>query len=110
LRLTTIGRTSGQERSVIIGYVEDGERLVALAMNGWDEGDPSWCLNLQANPDAVIRIAGQPVRRVHARQAVGEERDRLWQLWTAVDPKLDAYAARRSTSTPVVALETPAAS
>jgi deazaflavin-dependent oxidoreductase (nitroreductase family) len=110
LRLTTIGRTSGQERSVIIGYVEDGERLVALAMNGWDEGDPSWCLNLQANPDAVIRIAGQPVRRVHTRQAVGEERDRLWQLWTAVDPKLDAYAARRSTSTPVVALETPAAS
>lgn len=110
LRLTTIGRTSGQERSVIIGYVEDGERLVALAMNGWDEGDPSWCLNLQANPDAVIRIAGQPVRRVQARQAVGDERDRLWQLWTAVDPKLDAYAARRSTSTPVVLLETPASS
>lgn len=110
LRLTTIGRTSGQERSVIIGYVEDGERLVALAMNGWDEGDPSWCLNLQANPDAVIRIAEQPVRRVQARQAVGDERDRLWQLWTAVDPKLDAYAARRSTSTPVVLLETPASS
>lgn len=110
LRLTAIGRTSGQERSVIIGYVEDGERLIALAMNGWDEGDPSWSLNLQANPDAVIRIAGQPARRVHARQAVGEERDRLWQLWTAVDPKLDAYAARRSTITPVVVLETPAAS
>lgn len=40
LRLTTIGRTTGQERTAIIGYLQDGERLVALAMNGWDEGDP----------------------------------------------------------------------
>jgi deazaflavin-dependent oxidoreductase (nitroreductase family) len=48
LRLTTIGRKSGQERSVIIGYVEDGPNLVALAMNGWDEGHPSWWLNLEA--------------------------------------------------------------
>ena len=38
LRLTTIGRRSGQERSVIIGYLEDGPNLIALAMNGWDEG------------------------------------------------------------------------
>lgn len=110
LRLTTIGRKTGQERSVIIGYVEDGPKFVALAMNGWDEGDPAWCLNLQANPDAVVRLAGQPARRAHARQAVGEERDRLWQLWLAVDPKLDAYASRRTTTTPVVVLEIPAAS
>ncbi len=40
LRLTTVGRKSGQERSVIIGYVEDGPNLVVLAMNGWDEGHP----------------------------------------------------------------------
>ena len=110
LRLTTIGRTSGRERSVIIGYVEDGANLIALAMNGWDEGDPSWCLNLAANPDAVVRLAGQRPHPVHARQAVGEERDRLWQLWLAVDPKLDAYAAGRSTNTPVVVLEAVTAS
>ena len=30
LRLTTIGRKSGQERSVIIGYLEDGPNLVAI--------------------------------------------------------------------------------
>ena len=40
LRLTTIGRKSGQERSVIVGYLEDGPNLVAIAMNGWDEGHP----------------------------------------------------------------------
>ena len=30
LRLSTIGRKSGQERSVIIGYLEDGPNLVAI--------------------------------------------------------------------------------
>ena len=105
LRLTAIGRTSGQERSVIIGYVEDGANLVAVAMNGWDEGDPSWCLNLEAHPHAVVRLAGKSPRTVQAHQATGAERDRLWRLWLAVDPKLDGYAARRSRVTPVVVLE-----
>jgi deazaflavin-dependent oxidoreductase (nitroreductase family) len=107
LRLTTIGRKSGQERSVIIGYVEDGPNLAAIAMNGWDEGHPSWWLNLQARPDAVVRLAGQAPHRVRARPALGQERDRLWQRWVTVDPQLDAYAGRRSTETPVVVLEPP---
>jgi deazaflavin-dependent oxidoreductase (nitroreductase family) len=105
LRLTAIGRTSGQPRSVILGYVEDGADLVVLAMNGWDEGDPSWFLNLQANADAEVRLAEQPAQRVRAREAVGVERDRLWQLWLDVDPMLDAYAGQRSTHTPVVVFE-----
>ena len=31
LHLTTLGRQSGQNRSVIFGYIEDGPNLVALA-------------------------------------------------------------------------------
>ncbi len=105
LRLTTIGRKSGVERNVIIGYVEDGPNLVTLAMNGWDEGNPAWWLNLEAHPDAVVRLARQHPRRVHARAAIGEERDRLWRRWAETDVGLDAYALRRSTETPVVVLE-----
>ena len=105
LRLTTVGRKSGRERSVIIGYLEDGPDLVALAMNGWDEGHPAWWLNLQAHPDAVVRLAGQDPRPVRARLTAGDERARLWQRWAAVDQGLDGYAARRSTETPVVVLE-----
>jgi deazaflavin-dependent oxidoreductase (nitroreductase family) len=105
LRLTTVGRKSGQERSVIIGYLDAGPDLVALAMNGWDEGHPSWWLNLEAHPDAVVRLAGQDPRPVRARRAAGPERDRLWQRWAAVNPQLDAYAGLRSTETPVVVLE-----
>jgi deazaflavin-dependent oxidoreductase (nitroreductase family) len=105
LRLTTIGRRSGRERTVIIGYIEEGPDLVTMAMNGWDEGHPAWWLNLEAQPDAVVRLAGQEPRPVHARRATGEERDRLWQRWAEIDAGLDAYALRRSIETPVVVLE-----
>ena len=98
-------RTSGHERNVIIGYVQDGPDLVALAMNGWDEGHPSWWLTLQAHPEAVVRLAGQHPRPVRARAAAGPERDRLWQRWAAVNPQLDSFAGLRSTETPVVVLE-----
>jgi F420H(2)-dependent quinone reductase len=105
LRLTTVGRKSGQDRTVLVGYLEDGPQLVGLAMNGWEEGHPAWWLNLEAHPDAVVRLAGQEPRRVRARPAEGEERERLWQRWAAVNSDLGAYAERRSTETPVVVLE-----
>ncbi len=72
LRLTTVGRKSGQERSVIIGYLEDGPNLVVLAMNGWDEGYPSWWLNLKAHPDAVVRLRGQQARPVPRARSRGK--------------------------------------
>jgi deazaflavin-dependent oxidoreductase (nitroreductase family) len=103
--LTTTGRPTGLPRDVIIGYLEDGPDLVAIAMNGWDEGHPAWWLNLQAHPDATVRLARQGTERVHAREATGAERDRLWQRWVDVDPELTAPARSRSTVTPVVVLE-----
>jgi len=59
----------------------------------------------EAHADAVIRLAHQQPRLVRARLSVGEERDRLWQRWVAVDPRIDAYADQRSTETPVIVLE-----
>ena len=58
LRLTTTGRRSGEPRSVILGYYEDGPNLVSMAMNGWGAAEPAWWLNLQADPDAVVELAG----------------------------------------------------
>ncbi len=105
MRMTAIGRSSGQERSVILGYLEDGDDLVVVAMNGWDEGHPAWWLNLEAHPDAVVRLADGQERPVRAHEAVGEERDRLWQRWIEVDSDHGFYAARRETETPVVVFE-----
>lgn len=104
LRLTTNGRRSGLQRSVILGYVEDGPNLVTMAMNGWGDGEPAWWLNLQAHPDASVHLAGGP-RLVRGRAAVGAERSRLWARWRAMDANLDGYAAMRSSQTAVVILE-----
>ncbi len=60
--LTTVGRKSGEQRSVIVGYVEDDSRPVVLAMNGWDDGHPAWWLNLETQPDAVICLKGEQER------------------------------------------------
>jgi deazaflavin-dependent oxidoreductase (nitroreductase family) len=104
MRLTTIGRRSGQERSVILGYFEDGDNLVTMAMNGWADPEPAWWLNLRAHPDATIAVRDGEWP-VTGRAASGEERERLWARWGEIDKNLDAYAARRSRETAVVVLE-----
>jgi len=103
LRLRTIGRRSGEERSAILGYYEDGPDLVTLAMNGWAEGEPAWWLNLQACPDATVDLVDGP-RTVTARAAAGDERARLWAGWRDVGDDVDAYAPLRSSETAVVVL------
>ena len=104
MRLTTIGRRSGEERSAILGYFEDGPNLVTLAMNGWAEGEPNWWLNLQDHPEATVDLVGGS-RAVRGRAAVADERARLWNRWREVDDNLDAYAKLRSSETAVVILE-----
>lgn len=105
LRLTTTGRRSGEARSVILGYYEDGPNLVTMAMNGWGVAEPAWWLNLQRQPQAVVDLAGGTRLEVRGRAAAGEERERLWQGWRELDENLDGYAARRPHETAVVVLE-----
>ena len=107
MRLTTVGRRSGQSRVAIIGYYEDGPNLVTLAMNGWADAEPAWWLNLQAQPDTIVELKDGP-RAVRARVAAGPERERLWASfrdYPGWGDDLDALAARRSTERAVVVLE-----
>lgn len=104
LRLTTVGRRTGRERTVILGYLEDGPNLVTMAMNGWGKAEPAWWLNLQAHPQARVELKSG-ARDVVAHAATGPERDRLWDRWRSVDRNLDGYARRRPVETAVVVLE-----
>jgi deazaflavin-dependent oxidoreductase (nitroreductase family) len=103
MRLRTVGRRTGQERTAILGYFEDGPDLVTMAMNGWADPEPAWWLNLQAHPDVTVDLPGGP-RAVHAHAASPDERPRLWARWAEYDKDLDAFAARRSRETAVVIL------
>ncbi len=106
MRLKTIGRRSGKERQVILGYYEDGPNLVTMAMNGWGDPEPAWWLNLQAHPETTVELKDGP-RAVHGRAATPEERPRLWARWAEYDGEenLESWASRRSRETAVVILE-----
>ena len=89
----------------MIGYYEDDSGVVTMAMNGWGAAEPAWWLNLQAHPEATLKMAGGAIVPIVGRRAVGAERDRLWERWQQLDKGLDGYAARRPTETAVVVLE-----
>ena len=104
MKLTTVGRRSGKSREAILGYYEDGAHLVTMAMNGWGAAEPAWWLNLLAQPDAEVELKSGR-RKVRARAAVGEERDRLWARFREFGDNPDDYAQRRPGRTEVVVLE-----
>lgn len=72
LRLTATGRRTGKERSVILGYIEDGPNLVTLAMNGWADGEPVWWLSSKRIPE---RESISPTGRAWSRQGPQRERN-----------------------------------
>lgn len=102
-QLTTTGRRSGEARSVMIGYYEDGDDFVTMAMNGWGAPEPAWWLNLQANPEATLTLTDGAIEVV-GRAANSDERPRLWERWQGYDKGLDGFASRRPTETAVVIL------
>jgi deazaflavin-dependent oxidoreductase (nitroreductase family) len=106
LRLHTIGRRTGRERVAILGYIEDGANLVIPAMNGWADPEPAWWLNLQGNPGGAAELPDGR-RRVVARAAVGDERDRLWRRLVDLGSAAytDANATLRSREPAIVVLE-----
>jgi len=107
LRLTTVGRRSGQRRVAIVGFIEDGRNIVSPAMNGWADPEPAWWLNLQAKPDATVELPDGSSRAVTARAATGDERARLWAKFLDLQSSAftDASAALRSRETAIIVFE-----
>ena len=61
VELHTIGRKSGQRRTVILtSPIHDESRVVVIASKGGDPKHPDWYTNLLANPDVEITL---PVSR-----------------------------------------------
>jgi len=108
LRLTTIGRRSGEPRSVMLtSPLQEGTTLVVVASRGGDNQHPAWFLNLRNNPEVEVSYRGEPTRRMRARAATPEERDRLWPLVIADHKNYAAYQTRTTREIPLVLLEPP---
>jgi F420H(2)-dependent quinone reductase len=104
LLLTTTGRRSGEPRTTVLGYVEEGENLVVVASKGGLPEHPAWYYNLVANPEVTVELNGTR-RTMRARVAQSDERARLWEEITTRDPRFDTYQSGVTRQIPVVVLE-----
>jgi F420H(2)-dependent quinone reductase len=104
--LETVGARSGEVRTTPLLYLRDGERVVLIASKGGAPHHPAWLHNLRADPRVRFTAPGGLTGEYVAREAEGEERDRLWE--EAVD-YYAGYATYRvragSRAIPVVVLE-----
>jgi len=104
LILDHVGAKSGIKRSTTLLYVPDGENVAIIASKGGYPKNPAWFHNLKANPETEVQI-GRERRKVRARVAEGEERERLYAKAITLYRPYKAYQARTDRKIPVVVLE-----
>lgn len=106
LELTTLGRKSGQSRSVMLtSPLQEGDTLVVVASRGGDDQNPSWFLNLTAHPEVQVSLKGAAKVPMHARVATADERQRMWPLITSKHKNYAGYQRRTTREIPLVLLE-----
>ncbi|MDP9093287.1 MAG: nitroreductase family deazaflavin-dependent oxidoreductase [Actinomycetota bacterium] len=102
--LTTVGRRTGQARTVPLVYLDDGDRIVVVASQGGLPNNPQWFANVEANPRVQVRI-GRRTRQMAARVANADERAELWPRLVEMDADFATYASWTDREIPVVICE-----
>ena len=106
VELTTIGRKSGQPRTVLLtSPVQEGNTLVVVASRGGDDTHPAWFLNLRDNPSVQVATDSSGTRPMHARIADADERARLWPLVIKDHANYAGYQTKTAREIPLVLLE-----
>ena len=106
LKLTTIGRKSGKPRSVMLTSPHrDGDAIVIVASKGGADHHPNWFLNLRDNPRVVVTMQGSADRKMNARVASREERERLWPTITSEYTNYAGYQGKTDREIPLIMLE-----
>ncbi len=103
LLLTTTGRKSGEPRTTPLSYLRDGDDCVVVASNNGSDRHPAWWLNLEAQPNAEIKV-GPEAWTVEALVAENEAHSRLWPLLLDYNPQYAGYQDKTSRAIPVVIL------
>ncbi len=104
--LTTIGAKSGYLRTVGLPFWPRNGALVVIGSNGGGAVNPGWSANIRANPQCWLRIKRRLVPAL-GHVAEGEERARIHEWLSAINPALPRYeesAARFGREVPLVVL------
>ena len=98
------GAKSGTERVNPVVYQADGANYVVFASKAGAPDNPAWYHNLMANPEATVEV-GTDTISVRAREAVGDERERLWNRQKELMPGFADYEQKTTRRIPVIVLE-----
>jgi deazaflavin-dependent oxidoreductase (nitroreductase family) len=94
LLLHHTGAKSSVSRVNPVAYLPNDPGYLIWAANGGAPNNPGWYHNLTAHPNTRIEIGTETINVV-ARQATGEQRERLFKTATRRYPQL-AEAARKT--------------
>jgi deazaflavin-dependent oxidoreductase (nitroreductase family) len=99
------GRTSGAERVNPVVYLPVDGGYAVFASKAGAPTHPDWYLNLVANPETSVEV-GTDTIPVVAREAEGDERQRIWDRQVAVMPGFADYEEKAAPRViPVVVFE-----
>jgi deazaflavin-dependent oxidoreductase (nitroreductase family) len=106
LILTTKGAKSGEPRTAVLAYRNDGDAWSISASKGGAPVHPAWLHNLEANPDDVRVEINNRVIPVRATiETDGPERDRLWAAHVDEMPGFGEYPKKTDRVIPMILLE-----
>lgn len=106
LELTTVGRKSGQARTVMLtSPLSENGHPVVVASRGGDDAHPAWFLNLRDNPTVEVALKGGPKQPMTARIATAEERARMWPQIAGKYANYAGYQRKTEREIPLVILD-----
>ncbi len=104
LLITTVGRKSGEARTVPLVCIEhEGKRVIAASVGG-APNHPAWFLNMEANPAVTVEL-GEDQYEAVARVTEGDERALLWDKMVEAGKFFAGYQLKTSRLIPVIVLE-----
>src|SRR5215211_1177023 len=101
--LTTRGRKSGREHTVLLQSFQDGANMVIVAANSGRSFHPDWFHNLMATPTAQVEIMDRTLR-VRAEELSAEEAEAFWPRILRRAPSYARYRKATGRTIPLVRL------
>src|SRR5262245_48651716 len=104
LILHTMGRKSGEDRAIPIAYFDYEDKYLIVASTWGKDKNADWNWNLTKDTRARLEVKGAIVK-VEAREAQGEEYDRLWRFATERHPPYLNYQKMAMRHIPIMVFE-----
>ena len=104
IQLTTLGAKTGQQRTMPLVALFDGEKIALIASSLGRAHNPGWYYNLKKNPECDVQQNGHSKKYI-AHEVEGNEREKYWQLALSYYAGYEKYKERAGRKIPVIILE-----